>query len=71
MNYIVTIGVNNNNEKINAQTNGYERTEKVQNPYETPQNIFLKKSRSFSKKGNGLRPIPIFSEVLNFSQNTI
>ena len=77
--FTITIGVNNNNEKINTQTNGYERTEKVQNQYETPHEIlkpafstgFLEKSRNFSKNGNGLHPIPIFSKVFNFSQNTL
>ena len=59
--------------------NRIERTEKVQNPAETSPkkykpvfNIgFLEKSRNFSKKGNGLRPIPIFSKVLDCSQNTL
>ncbi len=31
---------------------------------------FLEKSRNFSNEGNGLRPIRIFSKVLDCSQNT-
>jgi len=42
--------------------------EKIQNPYETPHKIFKPvKNLEISRKGE---PIPFFSKVLNFSQNT-
>jgi hypothetical protein len=53
--------VYNNNEKIKTQTNGHERTEKVQNPYETPHKIFKPVfSTGFLEKGEWASPDPDF-----------